>query len=191
MNTGPSIDCLLRRLSETPADFLAEPRIGELGEVVVSAVVGDLLRALGREVSIADVVNFHTKDSKHRNWLRLVLIASWLAYDPWFREARLHAPMHRWLETGLQGLAKFVSVEQFVTDPDRSEELARLLLDATGILPEGETKEQARDRLDTVDTVARVDVVARMKEQRERARKLREAMETQRAREAAARVSRE
>jgi hypothetical protein len=44
---GPQLEQLTRRLTETPVDFLAEPRIGKNGLVQVDAVVADLLRELG------------------------------------------------------------------------------------------------------------------------------------------------
>ena len=44
---GPSLEVLLRRLVETPPEFLAEPRIGKRGEIDVAAVVWDVLRDLG------------------------------------------------------------------------------------------------------------------------------------------------
>jgi hypothetical protein len=42
---GPLLETLTRRLSECPADFLAEPRIGARGRVHVGAVISDLLTA--------------------------------------------------------------------------------------------------------------------------------------------------
>lgn len=39
---GPPIESLTRRLAETPAEFLAEPRLGKSGEVHVAAVIADL-----------------------------------------------------------------------------------------------------------------------------------------------------
>src|SRR5262245_60012946 len=43
---GSPLEVLLRRLLETPAEFLAEPRVGTAGEVDVAAVVWDVLRDL-------------------------------------------------------------------------------------------------------------------------------------------------
>ena len=44
---GPMLETLLRRVAETPPDFLREPRIGSAGEIHVMAVVHDLLDLLG------------------------------------------------------------------------------------------------------------------------------------------------
>ena len=45
LDEGPPLDGLLRRLLETPPDFLAEPLIGRTGQVDVAAVVWDVFRA--------------------------------------------------------------------------------------------------------------------------------------------------
>ena len=48
---GPQLDGLLRRLLETPGDFLREPRVEQdgkaSGEVHVDALASDTLRTLG------------------------------------------------------------------------------------------------------------------------------------------------
>ncbi len=44
---GPPLEVLLRRLLETPSEFLAEPRIGGHGDIDVAAVVWDVLRESG------------------------------------------------------------------------------------------------------------------------------------------------
>jgi hypothetical protein len=44
---GPQLETLLRRMAETPAEFLMEPRVGSSGVVHVPAVVADLYRELG------------------------------------------------------------------------------------------------------------------------------------------------
>ena len=48
---GPILEALTRRLAETPEEFLTEPRVGNVGQVHTAAVVGDLLRLLGHDVS--------------------------------------------------------------------------------------------------------------------------------------------
>lgn len=213
MKPGPSLDALVRRLSETPPEFLAEPRIGDVyhsankskplrrghaGVVHVDAVVGDLLRHLGAKLVKADELQSFTQThaQNDRNWLRIVLIASWLCHDEWFVRQRyngqpIHGLVSRILREEFVELAQLVKAEDFVNDADRREELVRLVLFMLDYHPDGETPEQAADRLDTVSTVDRHKVVKRMKAQQERARLLREEMERQRAQEAAARYSRE
>ena len=76
---GPVLETLTRRLSECPPEFLASPRIGAAGKVVVPAVVADLLREIGGE-STGNVKPeaFHSKTPwQQRNRLSLILVACW------------------------------------------------------------------------------------------------------------------
>ena len=188
---GPPLEHLLRRLASTPAAFLAEPRVRSGGDVVVEAVVFDALTDLGHRMSEAEVASFANRDPRVRNWLRLVLIASWLIHDESFRPAQVGPGVLEWLTTDTRELSEVVDAGQFVSDPDRREELSRRLLAALGWVPAGESARQAADRLSTVDSVERARVLAETAAKRARAKQLREQMEKERVREAAARYSRE
>jgi hypothetical protein len=75
-------------------------------------------------------------------------------YEIWFRSRECFAePGLRWLLEGLEELADLRDAETFVDDAERREELARRCLDALGLVPEGESKEQAKDRLSTLDSI--------------------------------------
>lgn len=192
MKPGPELDPLLRRLTECPPDFFLPPRIGRDGEIHVHAVLADVTVRWRRPLPEAAVLAFAVDDRSLQNWYRLVLIAAWLAWDDWFVTAGCNpGDLIRWLETDVRELAKLSRAENFVTDPDRREELVRMLLAAVGYHPANETFEQASDRLDTVNTLERSEVVKKLKAQRERARELREEMERKQAQEAAARYTRE
>ena len=185
---GPLLETLTHRLQECPAAFLEEPVIGDAGVVSVAAVVAELARALrGNYLFRPDTGVFVSKQAKDRNRLRLVLIACWLLHDPWFREQNVDEALAlRFLEKSLKALAKLVEAGQFVSDPDRREELARFVLSRLGFRPKGETKAQAQDHLATLDSVARARVVREAKAAEERARKIREAMRRKREQELAA-----
>ncbi len=193
---GPAISALTRRLLDTPGDFLAEPRLGGRGAVVVEAVLTDLLADLRPADAAALPADwaapFRVADTaENRRWLRVVLVAAWLLHDPWF-EGRLSAPAVRdLLGAGLVELAAFVDPPQLVTDPDRREELARRCLAFFGLVPAGETPVQAADRLATIDSAERSRVVAAARVAEERAEAVRQAMHDQAAAEAAAKASRE
>jgi hypothetical protein len=99
-------------------------------------------------------------------------------------------------------LAQVASAAAFVQDEDRREELVRLCLSGLGLVPDGETPNQAEDRLTALSSVARVRAVAAAKEklrlakeeaEREeaRARQVREELARKAAEEAAAKGSRE
>jgi hypothetical protein len=95
------------------------------------------------------------------------------------------------LSNGLLELAKLNKAPQFVTDPDRREELVRMTLNQLGLRPQGETVAQAQDRLITLSTTERQRVLRAARAAEERAREIRTAMATQAAREAADKLSRE
>jgi hypothetical protein len=127
-----------------------------------------------------------------RNHLQLVLIASWLLHDIWFRSrGRFAGAAYELLSTGLKEVAALVDSQKFVSDPDRREELARLCLKGLGLRPAGESVAQAQDRLTTLDSAERVRVVKAAREAEERARLIREEMARKAAEEAAANYGRE
>jgi len=191
---GPLLETLTRRLTECPADFLAEPRIGKAGAVHVDAVVSDLLRDLGgASLTPEQAAVFQSKDArKDRNRLSLTLIACWLLHDEWFRDQkRFAAQVHSFLSEGLTELAGLIPAPRFVSDPDRREELARLCLRQLGLRPAGESAAQAQDRLTTLNTAERQRVILAAREAEDRTRAIREAMAQKAAEEAADKWTRE
>jgi hypothetical protein len=191
---GPILDRLTHRLAECPPDFLSAPRAGGHDGIRVEAVVHDIIVGLGGASPASKALEvFGPPADTPPRALSLVLIACWLLHDGWFvaHGGRFAPPALAWLQSGLKGLSALVSPESFVRDPDRREELARLCLAALGLRPEGETEEQAEDRLRTLDSVERARLLRDTREQQERARRLREAMKKKEAEEAAAKVSRE
>lgn len=193
---GPLLETLTRRLAECPADFMAAPyERGGKGAVYVAAVVFDLLRELGGAPLTAQQLEaFELKrgDARSERVLRVVLIAAWLLYDPWFRSRRKFASQaYEFLASGLGDVAAIVPPQAFVADGDRREELARLCLSALGLRPAGETESQAEDRLATLDSVERGRVVREARVAEARARQIREAMARKAAEEAAAVYGRE
>lgn len=187
---GPVLEQLTHRLAECPVEFLGGPLQGGKGVVHVDAVVNDLILDLGgRPLERREFERFAPSSKSERNRLRIVLIASWLLHHEAFCRAGAHAESaQRWLTGDFDGLPELVEAERFVSDPDRREELARLCLDALGLLPAGETDAQASDRLKTLSSVERNIVVQASRDQVRRARELREAMKKKAAEEAAAKV---
>ena len=190
MEAGPLLETLTRRLAECPADFLAEPRRAATGGVAVAAVVADLLTDWGgAPFSPAQAAVFQNGSA---NWLKLVLVACWLFHDPWFgRQRRSTVAVLQFLARDLGGLAQCVQAPQFVLDPDRREELARLCLNALGLYPHGETLAQAQDRLKTLDSVERQRVVRAARKAEARSQAIRDAMAAKAAQEAADKWTRE
>ena len=194
MKSGPPIQELTRHLAECPPIFLAEPiQPNGNGEVHVQAVVADLLRALGQSVvSESELKKFkyssRSQVNKERNRLRTILIGCWLAHHPDLRELLESGTAQEWLERGLDALSGLVKAESLVNDPDRREELSRVLLSVANALPEGESESEAENRRDALDTVKRDEVVRQAQAAQERARLLREEMERKEAERRAASV---
>ena len=181
---GPPMETLTRRLAECPPEFLAAARVGARAVVEVAAVISDLLVELGgAPLTPAQAVAFApTSPRAQQGRLGLVLIACWLLGDPWFRaQPRFAQGAFEFLREGLDASAKIVSVEKFVSDPDRREELARMALSALDLRPAGESAAQAADRLATLSSTGRQSVVKAARTAEERARKIREAIALRKA----------
>lgn len=189
---GPPLERLLRRIAETPRDFLADPAFGATGSVHTLAVVNDLLRMHGAqqvEPRLAELAKATPADA---NRLRLVQILAWLLTDEWFVGARL--PPGAVLEVVLGSsnqLAPLVRAETAVEDPERREELARVTLAELSLRPAGESEALATDRLTTLSSAERARVLAASRAAEERARAVREALARKAAQEAADKWSRE
>lgn len=190
---GPILETLTRRLAETPEDFLAEPRIGNIGKVHAAAVVGDLLRLLSQAVEASDLAVFDGQDPRRdRNRLAITLLLCWLLSDEWFRQNTLHeGTMLELLKQAGAQLGAQVASRKFVTDPDRREELARLALARLGYRPAGESVAQAQDRLTSLSSTERARVLQASRAAEERARAIREALARKAAEESADKFTRE
>ncbi len=191
--SGPPLETLVRRLIETPPDFLDEPRIGNAGRVFVAALVNDLLFLHGGCAPVAALARFHSVDaSADRNRLTLVMIAVWLLADEWFVAARIQQPaLLAVLDQAIAELAIATPAGKFVTDPDRREELARLLLARLDFRPDGETIAQASDRLSGLSGSERRRLLEASRAAEQRARAIREALAKKAAEESADKWTRE
>jgi hypothetical protein len=190
---GCELSHLMRRISETPPDFLDEPRLGDQGTVAVSAVVGDLCRWHGVDPGSAALGAFAIGTAKSdRNRLRVSLLLSWVLADGWFRATDLRAaPLLPLLLQGASELSEHVAVEKLINDPERREELARFCLARLGFRPQGESRAQAEDRLTSLSAAERARVLRASREAEERARAVREALARKAAEESADKYTRE
>lgn len=190
---GPPLEVLVRRLAETPEDFLVEPRIGNAGTVEVRAVVGDLLRLHGQLPEPAALEAFAGGDARRdRNRLGVALVMSWLLAEAWFVRSRFATTaLLPLLATEATELAALVPAKKLVGDPDRREELVRLVLARLGCRPEGESPAHAQDRLTTLSSIERARVLKISQAAAQRAREIREALAKKAAEEAADKWTRE
>jgi hypothetical protein len=190
---GPLLEQLLHHLAETPDDFLAAPRIGAGGRVVVAAVISDLARAFHLELSPGELARFDGNDPK-RDTARLsvALLLCWVLHSDGFAGRTLtRAALQELLGDTAAALAQHASPRTYVHDPDRREELARLALAAFGLRPAGESKAQAADRLAGISGVERARVLKASRAAEERARAIREALARKAAEESADKWTRE
>ena len=190
---GPPIQILLRRLSETPQEFLDEPRIGGRGRVVVSALVNDFLTYLGEPVDMQTLAPYISSDHGNgRNWLALVMIAIWLLYEESFLDAEiLQNDVEPVLRQVTRDLSNVTGAHNFVEDPDRREEFVRMFLSRLGLRPAGESEKQAADRLVAISSLERDRLLAASRNAEKRAREVREALARKAAQESADKWSRE
>ncbi len=191
---GPPLPAIHRRLAETPADFLDEPRIGRQGRVVVAALLGDVLQALGLPADPRLLARYRPEggDPQDRNAFRLAMVAAWLLADEWLaRETAQPEQLADLLLATLPELAAQVRADLFVTDPDRREELARTFLARLGFRPEGESEAEAADRLSMVSAAERSRLLAASRAAEQRAREVREALARKAAQESADKWTRE
>ena len=190
---GPILEALTRRVAETPEEFLAEPRVGNIGQIHTGAVVGDLLRFLGHDVQASDLAPFSGNDRRDdRNRLGVTLVLAWLLADDWFVRTKPDAAAVLALLGATAGeLAQQVPATKLVSDPDRREELARVALARLGLRPAGETAAQAQDRLTTLSSSERQRVMRAARAAEERARAIREALVRKAAQESADKYTRD
>ena len=187
---GPILESLTRRLAETPEDFLGEPRIGRNGTLHTAAVVADLLTLLGHDPRPESLTGL--LDRFERNRLALTLILCWLLSDDWFKQTQPSAEsILDLLAKDVGELATQVASGKCVTDPDRREELVRVVLARMGYRPAGETLAQAQDRFTTLNSAERARVMRASRVAEERARQIREALAKKAAEESADKWTRE
>ena len=192
-NPGPLLEPLTHRLAEIPSEFLGEPRIGNAGTVNVAALVNDLLFLHGARAPVEELVRFRGGSaSADRNRLALAMIGVWLLADEWFIERLL--PQTQLLLVFSEALAELAAAtptHKFVGDPDRREELVRIVLARLDYRPKGETVEQATDRLSSISGTERMRLLEASRAAEQRAREIRAALARKAAEESADKWSRE
>lgn len=189
---GPPLEDLTRRLAETPPPFLAEPRIGSRGQVVVPALVGDLLSRHGYRPDPKQLERFAGTDAKsERNPRMLTQILCWLLTDQaLLSKFKVDALLTLLLDEA-NALAEQIPAKEFVDSAERREELARLALRSAGLRPAGESKNVADDRWLGVSSRERARLASASRAAEERARQIREALTRKAAEESADKWGRE
>jgi hypothetical protein len=159
----------------------------------VPALVNDLAAMHGARLPQAMLAGFiGTAAHVDRNRLALVMIAVWLLADDWFRGHGIApAVLADLLADPMAELAVGTPAHKFVNDPERREELARVILAFLAYRPQGESEAQATDRLAAVSATARRKLLAASRAAEQRARQIREALAKKAAEESADKWTRE
>lgn len=192
-HVGPTLESLTHRLADTPGEFLAEPRIGETGTVSVAALLNDLLLRHGARAPVVALAPYHGTTLKaDRNRLALSMITVWLLADEWFIEQRLRqSDLLLVFSSALAELHLADAAHKFVQDPDRREELVRVVLGHLSFRPADESVEQATDRLSSISGAERKRLLEASRAAEKRAREIRAALAKKAAEESADKWSRE
>ena len=188
---GPPLEILLRRLTETPSEFLEEPRIGRKGQVVVAALLNDCSVYFGSPISDENLSKLITDEPRHRPRLQLTMILTWLVRLPVFRQFNI---LPEQVQSALINVPETLiapNVTIYVEDPERREELARTLLTHLDLHPEGETEKQSADRLMAISASERKRLLHASRTAEKRAREVREALAKKAAQESADKWTRE
>ena len=193
---GPHLETLTHRLADTPAEFLREPRIAGVHNpqaVAVAALVNDILLLHGARAPAASLQGFHGAQVKaDRNRLALAMILCWLLADDWFVAQQLaQQDLLQVLGEAASELAAASPAHQYTQDPERREELARILLARLGFRPRDESAVQATDRLSAISGTERRRLLEASRVAEQRAREIREALAKKAAQESADKWSRE
>jgi hypothetical protein len=188
---GPVLELLLQRMAETPQDFLEEPRIGGHGEIHVDAIVHDVVRRYG-PLAGTSLEFLKVQNRSGRNRFSMAALLGWLLADDWFVLQRLDpARLVEAIRAISEELSAHVVAAACVSEPERREEIVRLVLARFGFRPAGETLEQSQDRLTTISSVERARVIEAARKAQERSRAIREALAKKAAHEAADKWGRE
>jgi hypothetical protein len=191
-NQGPPLETLLRRLADTPPDFLDEPKTGHSGRIHVAAVVNDLLARGPGRASRGELERFEGRHRSDAARLRVALVMVWLLADDAFRDAALsRSQLLQVLDEVAAELASLAASEKYVRDPDRREEFVRVVLARLELRPSGETVAQATDRLSALSATERQRLLQASRAAEARARAIREALVKKAAEESADKWTRE
>jgi hypothetical protein len=189
---GPKLEVLLRRLAETPPEFLDEPRIGRSGVIAVAPVVNDLLARFGARATREELKTFDGVLPADRNRLAVVLILTWLMADEWPSACKVaRSALLKCLTDIAKELSASATAQRFIHDAERREEFARTILHHLGLRPEGESESQATDRLSSLSSLERQRLLAASRQAEKRAREIREALIKKAADESADKWTRE
>lgn len=171
-----------------PSDFFGKEGLNSI------ALIYDTYRVVSNDFLKNDFdipASFNFKSVEDKQW-RAIHISTWLLSHPDFIncpsiEGKLYS---FWFEKLLQA-SEYVKFNEWISDDERAEEMVRLLLDCCEIIPNGETKDEAADKLSSLSSTERHKVLKESYEAHERIMNIKREMAEKKAREAANTYGRE
>lgn len=189
MNEKKDLYSLIHHLKEFPLEF-QQCMVDAGNTTVAKALVTDLYRAICGDflVTASKLPSLNEFDIRffNENTTRSIHLAVWFFHHKVFlSQPELLEGMNNFMLKRLPVLCGYVKYQQWMEDEDRSEEFIREALASCNMLIDGETQDQAADRLDGLSTLKRQRVLKETNESLERMKAVRQKMAEQKAREAA------
>jgi hypothetical protein len=197
---GPPIVHLTNKILSIPNEFISEPILKNssgkiLGQLPTIAFYFDFIYySTGKFPTNNPIFNLYD-NKENKNQLIVITIIIYLLTESWIKKIDINEnQFFEFLTKNLKKYTDIISYKEFLTIPDKSEELCRLIYKNLNILPDDETNEYFEDRTNSLDTIYRQEVLKKSKEAQLRILKekeLREAMRRKEAEEAASKMPRE
>ena len=151
----------IHHLKKCPFEFRKPSKFKEEGGIHTDALILDVLRRINPE---ADYLTSLRSDKEYSNYsgnqLSSIHIACWFfSFHVFKKQPDLQESILDFMFNQLEVLSEFVNSELWLEDEDREEEFVRLALFSCGIIPDGETEAQSKDRLDALSTLKRNNVL--------------------------------
>ena len=177
----------IHHLTKCPFEFRRPSLYTEVGGINTDALMLDVLRDINPELHHTNFLKTNEEYMTYsRNHIISLHIASWFfSLDVFKMKTELSELILDFSFNQLSVLSDFVEGDLWLEDEDRSEEFVRLALFSCGIVPDGETEIQAKDRMDALSTLKRNNVLSESKAAFDRIMDIRRKMAEKKAKEAA------
>jgi len=188
MKEGPELIELLDRLMDCPKEFYSSDRLYR-SNTEIQALYSDLYFFLTEKYPDEKMLKLIPSD-RDENLARCASLCIYILFYEWFRNKNESAELFAmFLDSVLPAYSKAADADEFAGNPERREELVRLLLFHLGYFPKGETEKYSQNRLAALDSVERDKVISESRQVLKKVQALREAMARKAAEEAASKMT--
>ncbi len=171
-----------------PSNFLLKEGVNSIALIcdTYKTVTNDFLR---NDYKIPP--DFHLKLIEDNHW-RAIHISVWLLFHQDFAAIpAIENKLYDFWFTSLSDASEYVKFNEWINDEERAEEMVRLLLNCSEIIPHGENYDEAADKLSSLNSAERHKVLKQSYEAHERIMNIKREMAEKAAREAANTYGRE